>query len=142
VSALTRRVWERVAAGDARAPFEEQVSRVESRLRARQAEEQKKFAKKRLELLRELLEASHQQLAQAQRAGCGAAGDAPAELDAHLALLQEVAQAAFADPKLRAAFERQVPRLRRDLDALETSLSRCPAQPRGRSPSSPGRPGT
>jgi len=130
VSALTRRVWERVAAGDARAPFEEQVSRVESRLRARQAEEQKKFAKKRLELLRELLEASHQQLAQAQRAGCGAAGDAPAELDAHLALLQEVAQAAFADPKLRAAFERQVPRLRRDLDALETSLSRCPAQPR------------
>jgi len=126
---LTRRVWERAAAATARAPFADQVARVESRLRAHEAEEQKKFAKKRLELLEDLLEASHKQLAQAQRAGCRAAGDAPADLDAHLALLQEVAETAFADPQLRAAFEHRVPRLRRDLDALDASLGRCPAQP-------------
>lgn len=129
VSALTRRAWERAATRGPGTAFPEQAARVEARVRARQGEELKKAEKKRRELLRELLEASHKQLAQARRAGCGAAGDAPAELDAHLALLQEVAQAAFADPRLRAEFERQVPRLRRDLAGLETALSRCPSQP-------------
>ncbi|MEE9235202.1 MAG: hypothetical protein V3U28_07185 [Candidatus Acidoferrales bacterium] len=121
---LTRRVWERVAS---RPDFAARQAKVEQHTRRREEKEQREREKRRRRALREFVESSHQQLKQARRAGCGAATDAPAQLDAHLVLLWEVLQAAQADENLRAEFQRHAPRLRRDLIRLEDALRGCPA---------------
>jgi hypothetical protein len=52
----------------------------------------------------------------------------PSELEAHLAILYEVAQIAASEEKLQREFDRHAPQLRRDLEALEAVLEACRAE--------------
>lgn len=127
--ALTRRVWERTAPATSSSSFSERLAKLEETARRRDQKEQRQEEKRRRQALRELLSDTHDQLQRARKAGCQAATDAPAELDAHLTLLWEVARAAADDEALRAEFQRHLSRLRRDLEGLEAALSRCPTPP-------------
>ncbi|MFQ5723071.1 MAG: hypothetical protein ACE5G6_01160 [Terriglobia bacterium] len=121
---VTRRVWQQVASEQ---DFAARQAKVEQHARRREEKERRQREARRRRAVRDFLESSHQQLKQARRAGCGAATDAPAQLDAHLVLLWEVVQAAQANENLRAEFQRHAPRLRRDLIRLEDALRGCPA---------------
>lgn len=120
--ALTRQVWERSTPTG----FSEQLARREDEAQVRVEKEHRQEEKRRLEALRKLLEDTHAHLQQARRAGCQTVADAPAELDARLALLWEVAQAVENDAELRAEFSRHILRLERELDELQAALEPCP----------------
>ncbi|MBI2955964.1 MAG: hypothetical protein HYY26_01495 [Acidobacteria bacterium] len=123
---LARQVWERVYAAEGGRDFERRRARVEREEEKWLARLEQKIRERQVKELRGFLEQSHKQFTGALKTGCGAGTPLPSELEAHLWLLLEVQQAALGEERLRREFERQRPRLERDLQALETQLARCP----------------
>lgn len=125
--ALTRQAWQRALRGDSEA-FARRRAQVERKTRAAYERNRRKEQKERIEILGEFLEAVHDHLAQARKAGCQRAAASPTELEAHLTLLLEVAQVASRDEHLRREFERHRARLHRDVQRLQAATSQCPPE--------------
>jgi len=122
--ALTRAAWQRQFRREE--DFARRVEKVEQQARQRHADFEREQEKKRVEALRNFIEASRKEIQRAVRNGCGADKPVPAELEAYLALLTEVLQESNRDPKLAREFQRQSKSLRSELEKLEMVLAQCP----------------
>ncbi len=121
---LTRATWQQGFSDEE--DFAGRVDGVESRARQRHADFERKQEEKRVQALRNFIEASRKQLQRAANNGCSAESPIPSELEAYLALLAEVLQESNNDPKLAGEFRKQSKSIRGDLEKLETVLAQCP----------------
>lgn len=124
---LTRELWSQVVADSTQ--FEQRRLDVERKVLEKREKELAHWDRARRELLQEFLKSSHRQLRRTLKAGCHGASSVPAELEAHLSILEEVLTTAFADLATKKELAAHAPRLRRDLSRLETQLSACGIPP-------------
>ena len=121
---LTRAAWRRRFSNQEE--FARRRDKAEGEAREDYAEIRQREEKKRIETVRNFIEASRRELQRAE-ASCQAGAPVPSELEAYLALLVEILRESNGDAKLEREFERHSKSLRRDLARLETTLARCPA---------------